>query len=148
MTLRVVLLLVTAAVGALLALISSDGLAGGTNSSDHTNPDCETAAFQEYNAALFKLQGIKVTNGGDPTIDEKHLKVPFSIEETVAGRRLEEGFCLKVVACERRAGGTDMEDAVHFIGCIDNEDKEHVLSNLEDGTDAERREAISRLKDE
>jgi hypothetical protein len=91
----------------------------------------------------LKLHGVKVTASGDATMHS-----PFSIDETVAARRLEEGFCLKVVSCERRAGGTGMEDAVHFISCIDNEDKERVLSNLHDGSDAERQEAISRLKDE
>ena len=78
-----------------------------------------------------------------PTIDEK---VPlFSIERTIAGRRLEEDYCLKVVACERRAGG---EDALNFVRCIDDEDKERVLSHLHDGSDTERQEAITRLKAE
>ena len=124
----------------------SNGLAG--NPSANKNVECEASAFEEYNAALLKLQGVKLTPGGDPTIDEKHLQVPFSIERTIAGRRLEEDFCLRVVACERRAGGPDLEDALNFIRCIDNEDEEHVLSNLEDGAAAERQEAISRLKGE
>lgn len=133
------------AVGLLLALLPSDGFAGGSHPS---TKDCETSAFREYNAALLKLEGEKVTSGSDPTIDEEHLNHPFSIETTIAGRRLEEGFCLKVVACEKRAGGTELEDAVNFNRCIDNEDKERVLSNLQDGDDAERQEAISRLKEE
>lgn len=108
-----VVFLAPAAAGALLAAMPSSGLAG--DPSANRNVDCETSAFQGYNAALLKLDGIQVTPGVDPTIDEKHLQVPFSIERTIAGRRLEEGFCLKVVACERRAGGTDLEDALNFI---------------------------------
>jgi hypothetical protein len=108
-----IVFLAPAAAGALLAAMPSNGLAGDPSANRHL--DCEASAFQEYNAALLKLQGTELTPGRDPTIDEKHLQVPFSIERTIAGRRLEEGFCLRVVACERRAGGTDLEDAVSFI---------------------------------
>jgi hypothetical protein len=133
-----VVFLAPLAVGALLALMPSYGLADSA-----TKVDCETAAFTQYNAAQLKLAGVRATPGGDPTIDEK---VPFfSIERTIAGRRLEEDYCLKVVACERRTGG---EDALNFVRCIDDEDKERVLSHLHDGSDAERQEAITRLKDE
>jgi hypothetical protein len=36
-----------------------------------------------------------------------------------------------------------MEDALNFVRCIDDKDKERVLSHLQDGSDAERQEAIS-----
>jgi hypothetical protein len=127
----------------LLALTPSDELAGSADPSANTKVDCETAAFTQYNVAQLKLAGVRGTPGGDPTIDEK---VPlFSIERTIAGRRLEEDYCLKVVACERRPGA---DDALNFVRCIDDEDKERVLSHLHDGSDAERQEAIARLKDE
>jgi hypothetical protein len=138
--------LAPAAAGALLAAMPSNGIAGDSTANRYLN--CEASAFQDYNADLLKLHGIEVTPGRDPTIDEKHLQVPFSIERTIAGRRLEEGFCLRAVECERRAAGTGLEDAVNFIQCIDDEDVEHVLSHLQNGTDAERQEAISRLKGE
>jgi hypothetical protein len=136
-----VVFLAPPAVGALLALTPSYGLADSA-----TKVDCEAAALTRYTAAQLKLNGVKATPGGDPTIDKN---VPlFSIERTIAGRRLEEDYCLKAVACERRAGGSDMEDALNFVRCIDDEDKERVLSHLQDGSDAERQEAITRLKDE
>jgi hypothetical protein len=73
-----VVFLAPAAAGALLATMPTNGLAGDPSANRHL--DCEASAFQEYNAALLKLQGIEVTPGCDPTIDEKHLQGPFSIE--------------------------------------------------------------------
>jgi hypothetical protein len=138
--------LAPAAASALLAAMPSNGLAG--DPSANRNVDCVASAFQGYTAALLKLQGIEVMPGGNPKVDENHLQIPFSIERTIAGRRLEEGYCLTVVACERRAGGTDLEDAANFIQCIDDEDEEHVLSNLESGDEDRLKEAIKRLQDE
>jgi hypothetical protein len=82
----------------------------------------------------------------------RRLSVFPTAQEVIVKRRLQEDYCSKEAACLRRPEADDaqstVEGAVLFIGCLEDEEKEDVLSRLHDGDAKEREEAISRLREE
>lgn len=106
-----------------------------------TNESCEQIAFREYNMA--KANASEAINAAGPYAS-------MTVEYVILKRRMLEGYCLKVAGCTERAragaGTANIEANFAFAQCIEDEEKENVLSRLANGDRQERDEAIAHLK--
>jgi hypothetical protein len=105
--------------------------------------DCGTAALMEYEKNKVAILTPKMSDSPERMMDRL-----ISIEGTVAIRRLEEGYCLKLAQCVRKPSDDPLTLALHFNSCIEDEDTERVLDDLRDRGSKEIDEFISRLKEE
>jgi len=115
--------------------------AASSSASSAAQDQCALAVTREYHETTVKIYEAARQKSVFPTI-----------QEVIDKRRAQESYCLKFAGCLRRAGVDDaqaaVEGALAFTNCIEDEEKEEVISRLQDADAKEKEEVISRLRDE